>query len=133
MPDPRRLSLYFSAGAIGGIVSAIFLWFLAASGAMDHFDVSMKPQFTQEWAYLHLVHGGLWGFLFFIPFLDRLPLVKGLALSLIPTLVTLFVLFPIFQNKGTMGVHLGDLTWAAVACIQAVWGTMAGLWLRWTH
>jgi hypothetical protein len=133
MLDLRTVSTYFSAGAVGGLVAAAVCWFLGASGITDHFDVSIKPSFTQDWVYLQVVHGGLWGMLFFLPLLNRMPVVKGLILSIIPTCFVLFVMYPIFLKKGTMGEYLGDLTWAVVVIDRATWGITTGLWLRWTR
>ena len=57
-----------------------------------------------------IVWGGIWGFLFILPFLNSKPISKGTLLSLFPTIVQLFIIFPYFANKGVAGIKLGALT-----------------------
>ena len=75
--------------------------------------------------------GGLWGLLFLIP-LGRLSFpVKGLLISLLPSMVQLFWVFPFIARKGILGLQLGALTPLVVLIYTALWGIPAGLWLKW--
>ena len=82
--------------------------------------------------YPRLIWGGIWGILFLLPFMQRRLFSKGLLLSLGPSLVQLFVVFPLKANKGVMGLDLGTLTPVLVLIFNAVWGLMAATWLRWS-
>ncbi|MBU4318100.1 MAG: hypothetical protein KKF30_12615 [Proteobacteria bacterium] len=68
------------------------------------------------------VWGGIWGLLFFLPMLNAKPLLKGSLLSLFPTLVQLFVVFPIQSHKGIAGVEPGLLTPWLVLVVNWVGG-----------
>jgi len=58
---------------------------------------------------------------------------RGLIFSLGPTLVQLFVVFPMKANKGVMGLDLGLLTPVFVFVFNAIWGLAAAIWLRWVN
>jgi hypothetical protein len=125
------LSIGFAAGAIGGLVCSLVIWFSGEIGLTEHYDVSIHPKFTAEWLYPRIVWGGLWGFLFVMPYFERMPLLlKGALLSLLPSAIQLFVIFPIFQHQELMGMRLGDLTPLFVLGFNACWGLAAGLWIR---
>ena len=127
---PRSLSLGFAAGAVGGLLCGLVMWFCGEIGIADHYHVQIRPQLTLPWIYSRVVWGGLYGFLFALPFMEDSYFLRGLVYSAIPSLVTLFILFPIFQHKGIMGARLGDLAWVAVVGYNTVWGLSAGLWLK---
>jgi hypothetical protein len=55
---------------------------------------------------------------------------KGLIFSLGPTLVQLFVVFPMKANKGVMGLDLGLFTPLFVVVFNAIWGWTAAIWLK---
>jgi hypothetical protein len=57
-------------------------------------------------------------------------LIRGILYSLGPTLVMLFVVFPVKANKGMLGLALGNMTPVLVFFFNAVWGVTAALWLR---
>jgi hypothetical protein len=50
---------------------------------------------------------------------------QGLLLSLGPTLVQLFIVFPLKADKGVMGLDLGVFTPLFVIFFNAVWGLVA--------
>ena len=71
----------------------------------------------------------IWGILFLLPLAQNRPFQQGLLISLGPTIVQLFVIFPYQLNKGMMGLELGTLTPLFVLFFNAVWGVAAALWL----
>ena len=127
-----KLSMVFAAGCLGGLVNSLAVWLFGMYGITAAIGVKIAPQLTAAWLYPRIVWGGIWGFLFLLPLLRRKFLVQGLLYSLGPTLVQLFIVFPMKANKGMMGLDLGTLTPLAVVVFNAVWGVMAALWLRWT-
>lgn len=129
----QKISVFFSAGALGGCIETLVVW-IAGVAALPHaVGVDMAPALSLSWIYSTVVWGGLWGALFLIPLQPRRYLLRGVLLSLGPTAYQLFVVFPLFWNQGPLGVRLGMLTPALVLVYNAVWGTTASAWLRHVH
>jgi len=124
-----RLSLVFASGCVGGLISSLVLWILGSRGITGKLGVNLAPDLSLEWLFPQLVWGGIWGALFILPMLKKSFLVRGLIFSLAPTLVQLFVIFPMVAEKGMMGLKLGNYTPLVVFVVNAVWGVTAGFWL----
>ena len=125
----KRLSLVFASGCVGGLLNSVVLWLLGSKGITGKLGVNIAPDLTPEWLYPRLVWGGIWGVLFLLPVLKRSFLVRGLIFSLAPTLVQLFVVFPMKLDKGMMGLQMGNFTPLVVLIVNAVWGITAAFWL----
>ncbi len=82
--------------------------------------LSLRPGFIPA-----LSGGGVWGILFLLPLAQNRPFQQGLLISLGPTIVQLFVIFPYQLNKGMLGLELGTLTPLFVLFFNAVWGVAA--------
>jgi len=123
----KDLSLAFSAGGFGALVNSIVAWLFGALGVTAALGVRMAPALTKSWLYPRIVWGGLWGLMLLLPVIKRSHVRRGVILSIIPTLVTLFVVFP-SGGKGVMGVQLGALTPLFPLVLNAVWGAAAGAW-----
>jgi hypothetical protein len=126
----RNLSFVFAAGCLGGFVNSIAVWLFGYVGITALFKVQIAPTLTASWLYPRIVWGGIWGFVFLLPFLQRKYLYKGILLSLLPSLVQLFIVFPLKANKGILGVELGSLTPIFVLIFNFVWGITAAFWLK---
>jgi len=94
------------------------------------FGVRLAPMFSLSWLYPRVVWGGIWGLLFLLPLSGASALKKGFILSLFPTMVQLFVVFPYQAGKGFMGMELGTLTPVFVLIFNAFWGVAAALWMK---
>jgi hypothetical protein len=127
MPAARSLSLFFAAGALGGLANSLVLWVVGKLG-FAHTLGTIAPALTPGWLYPHIVWGGLWGALFLIP-LGWDWVRKGLFLSLAPSVVQLFLVFPLKTKGGAVGLALAALTPLAVLFFNAVWGVVASFWL----
>jgi hypothetical protein len=125
-----KISLCFAAGGIGGLFNSLAVWLLGLYGITQSFGVAIAPALSPQWLYPRVVWGGIWGIFFSLPFLSRHMLTKGLVLSLGPTLIQLFVVFPLKAHKGVMGLDLGSLTPVFVLIFNAIWGVTAAIWLR---
>ena len=68
--------------------------------------------------------------LFFLPILKNKTFVRSLVFSLGPSIVQLFIVFPIKAQKGMLGLDLGVLTPLFVLIFNAVWGIAAGYWIK---
>ncbi|MGB3642470.1 MAG: hypothetical protein WBA39_33545 [Rivularia sp. (in: cyanobacteria)] len=126
----RNLSLVFAAGCLGGFLNSIAVWLFGFAGITALFNVQIAPNLTASWLYPRIVWGGIWGFLFLLPFFSRKYLYKGILLSLLPSLVQLFIVFPLKANKGILGVELGSLTPIFVLLFNFVWGITVAFWLK---
>jgi hypothetical protein len=129
----KNLSLLFTAGALGGLANSLCVWGLGALGLPLALGVKLAPALSAPWLYQRLVWGGLWSVLFLLP-QPRWPYeVRGLFFSLGPSLATFFLVLPLQAHKGLFGFQLGALTPLFVLFYNAVWGVVAGLWLRLTE
>ena len=125
----QRMTVTFSAGCLGGLINSIALWLIGQAGVSAEFGVKLAPSLSPEWLYQRLVWGGIWGFLFLLPLFRSDTLLQGLLLSLGPTLVQLFLVFP-KSGKGMLGLHLGTWTPGFVLVLNAVWGMTAAIWIK---
>jgi hypothetical protein len=130
MRSIRSLSLAFAAGAFGGLLNAFTVWGCGRAGLTAALGIKMAPPLTPEFLYEKIVWGGVWGFVFLIPLIKNIPLLRGILFSLFPTLVQLFVIFPYQLNKGMMGLDLGTLTPAFVVFFNLIWGIAAAVWFN---
>ena len=129
----KKLSLVFAAGCIGGLLNSLAVWIFGEIGITSAFGVKIAPQLSASWLYPRIVWGGIWGFLFLLPLMENRFLFRGWIFSLGPTIVQLFVVFPMKAGKGVMGLDLGLLTPLLVIVFNAIWGFTASIWLRWTN
>lgn len=115
-----------------GLVNSLTVWLFGAIGITGFLGVKIAPALTPAWLYSRLVWGGLWGLLFLLPLvgLIRKPYLRGLLCSLVPSFVQLFLVFPIKDSKGLLGLELGTLTPVLVLLFNAVWGLSAAFWLH---
>jgi hypothetical protein len=126
----KKLLVAFSAGCLGGLVCSLVLWQLSQHGILRSVDVAILVSLTPGWLYRRIVWGGIFGILFLLPMLGSRPLSKGFVVSLFPTAVQLFVVFPFRAHKGMAGLDLGLLTPLVVLVVNAVWGWTASLTIR---
>jgi hypothetical protein len=129
----RNLSLFFSAGSLGGLANSFTVWIFGILGIPQILGVQLAPSLTKSWLYPRIIWGGLWGLLFLLPTLRQSHFSRGLLLSLVPTLVQLFIVFPVQNQKGVLGIELGVITPVFVLFYNAVWGVCTSFWLKWVQ
>ena len=98
--------------------------------ADNRIDLPITNSLTASWLYPRIVWGGIWGMIFFLPLLNSKPLAKGSILSLFPTIVQLFFIFPYKANKGVAGMELGVFTPLFVLIFNWVWGVVTSLTIK---
>ncbi len=130
---PKKIALVFAAGCLGGLINSLAVWIFGELGITSALGVKIAPNLSAAWLYPRIVWGGIWGALFLLPLWQRRVLIKGLIYSMGPTLVQLFIVFPMKANKGAMGLDLGTLTPVFVIIFNAIWGVTAAVWLRWAN
>jgi hypothetical protein len=121
----KKMMVCFSAGCLGALANSLLVWQFGELGIVRWAGVSIAPSLTPGWLYPRIVWGGIWGLLFVLPFLKSRFLLKGTLLSLLPTAVQLFFIFPSQANKGLAGLSLGMWTPAFVLVYNWVWGVVA--------
>ena len=126
----KKLLILFAAGCLGALVNSITVWLFGLFGITSAFGVSIAPSISPEWLYPRIVWGGIWGALFMLPILQSKLLIKGSLLSLIPTAIQLFVVFPLKADKGIGGIELGMLTPIFVIFFNWVWGMVTVLTIK---
>lgn len=126
----NKLLVFFAAGCVGALANSLMVWFCGDAGIPRQFNVAIAPALTPAWLYPRIVWGGLWGLLFALPMLQSRPIMKGTLLSLFPTAVQLFVVFPLKANKGVGGLDLGLYTPAFVIFFNWIWGVVTAITIR---
>ena len=129
----KKLSLVFAAGCLGGLMNSLAVWIFGVIGITSALGVKIAPPLSAPWLYPRLVWGGIWGLLFLLPLMQKRFLYRGLIFSLGPTMVQLFIVFPMKASKEVMGFDLGILTPLLVFVFNAIWGLTAAIWLRWVN
>jgi hypothetical protein len=126
-----KLSLAFAAGALGGLATALTIWLFGVIGISQAAGVSIAPSLGPAFLYGPIIWGGIWGWIFLTPIGAGLPLlVRGLLLSLGPSLVQCFIVFPFKLDAGFLGLAVGTLTPLFVLVFNAVWGLVTAATLQ---
>ena len=126
----KKLLLFFAAGCLGALANSIAVWQFGQLGITSAYGVSIAPSLSPAWLYPRIVWGGIWGFLFILPILQSRLLLKGSILSLFPTAVMLFIVFPYQANKGIAGIELGLMTPVFVIFFNWVWGIITAITIK---
>ncbi len=126
----KKALIFFAAGCLGAFANSLAVWLFGDIGITKSLGVSISPSLTASWLYPRIVWGGIWGMIFFLPLLNSKPLAKGSILSLFPTIVQLFFIFPYKANKGVAGMELGVFTPLFVLIFNWVWGVVTSLTIK---
>ena len=129
----RILLIVFAAGALGALANSFAVWLFGYFGITATLGVAIAPELSAHWLYPRIVWGGLWGLLFVLPMLQSRVFAKGALLSLFPTAIQLFVVFPLVAHKGMAGLDLGLLTPLCVLFFNWVWGIATALTIRFSR
>lgn len=120
----RHASLAFSAGALGALANRIALWLLGVIHVIPPVDV------TRLFLYTGLVWGGLWGFLFLIPWKASWWL-RGLVFGFGPSAGVWLVIYPYVQHAGFFGLNRGIMGLIIPLIVNnVVWGLVTAWWLE---
>ncbi len=122
--------IYFAAGCLGALANSLTVWLFGHFEITKAMDVAIAPTLNPAWLYPRIVWGGIWSLLFLLPFMKSKLLLKGTLLSLAPTAIQLFVVFPYKAHKGMAGLELGLLTPLFVVFFNWVWGFVTALGIK---
>ncbi len=126
----NKLLIFFAAGCLGALANSVAVWLFGDLGITRAAGVSISPALNPNWLYPRIVWGGIWGLLFTLPVLNTRLLAKGAVLSLFPTAIQLFVVFPYKANKGLAGLELGLLAPVFVLFFNWVWGVVTAATIK---
>lgn len=126
----KKLLILFAAGCLGALANSLTVWLFGYLGISRSLGVSISPDLSSQWLYPRIVWGGIWGLLFMLPMLNSKLIRKGSLLSLFPTAVQLFLVFPYKAGKGMAGLELGLLTPILVLFFNGVWGIVTALTIK---
>jgi hypothetical protein len=126
----KNLLICFAAGCLGALANSITVWFFGDMGLSQKLGVAIAPHLSAAWLYPRIVWGGIWGLLFLLPLLRSKPLLQGFVLSLAPTAMQLFYVFPVQAGKGIGGIELGLLTPLLVVFFNWVWGIVTAYTIK---
>jgi len=123
----RKLSGAFTGGALGALLDSFNIWFMGVVGISDLIGITMKPEFTAEWAYKRMIWGGIWMLLLLIPVWHNKTILRGMVFSLVPSGMMLFVVLP-SMGKGMLGLGFGALMPVVVIGLNFIYGIFASFW-----
>lgn len=135
MPKSSALfAVCFVAGMLAAVISALFVWLCNKWGITTFLNIQISQTFKLSALYPQIFTGGLWGLLYFftvgIPRHRRHWIRKGLWFSLIPSLVTLFYLYPQVYHKGLAALDLGMFAPLLIVTTYLIWGFSIGFFTR---
>lgn len=135
---PLDLSARIGLGLLAGLLAGLFhgvltelnasLALSATLGAAIDVDLS-----AAEWG-RRALYGGIWGLALGIVY-PMVPghgfLAKGALFSLLPSLYTLVIVYPVMMGVGLLGLRVGFLAWAFVVFGNALAGVVAAGVIDW--
>jgi len=128
------LTVCFVAGMLGETASILFLWGCNQWNLFTIMGINMTQTLNLPLLYPQLFSGGFWGLGYFftvgVPRHRRHWIRKGLWFSLLPSLFTLFYLYPYVYHKGIAGFDLGTLTPLLIVVSSLIWGLFIGFFAR---
>jgi hypothetical protein len=135
---PLDLSARIGLGVLGGVLAGLVHGLLTeAAGSIGLtllFRVGIDIDLSAGEYLLRAMHGAAWGFALGILY----PVVpgegfaaKGATFSLLPSVYTLFVVYPVFLSLGLLGVRQGFFTFPLVLLGNAIAGLVAAWVISW--
>ena len=135
---PLDLSARLGLGVLGGVLAGLFHGVLTeVSGSIGLtviLGVGVDVDLSAAQYLMRALHGSVWGVALGILY----PVVpgdgfagKGITFSLVPSLYTLLVVYPVFLGLGLLGVRQGLLTFPLVLAGNALAGIVAARVISW--
>lgn len=128
------LACCFCGGMLGALLGSLGLWAAGHWGVTAAAEVRLAPELSPQWLYPRLVHGGIWGLLYYptvaSPRRRRHWVRKGFWVALIPCIFTLLYTFPSKAGIGMLGLSLGTFTPLIILLSWLLWGLGIGFFTR---
>ena len=128
----KRVAGAYFGGALGACFLTGVVWLLVSLQVLDHFfgvewSMDYSPEGFLKLLYQNLFWGGIAGFLFVLPWLEKRWFIRALLFSLIPAAIMLLYYIPHYLDGGMFGVKKGTYTFAVVIVAAWIWGFIASL------
>lgn len=128
----KHLARFFQlllAGGVGGLVNSLALWGCGALGITTALGFAMAPALTVSWLLPRIMVSAIWGLLFLLPFWEERIMRKGLLLSLAPSCIMLFMVFP-KMGAGMLGLKLGNSAPLFAVFFTLIWGGVSAMMVK---
>jgi len=126
-----RLSVGFTAGAIGAIANTLMLYFLFGIKWGELIGVKSDPfaALTPAFFYDRITWGAIWGMLYAISFLDNKVhfLIRGVMAGLVVSIANWLIFLPL-HGDGLFGSHNSPWFWTVVLFNNLAWGLASSAW-----
>jgi multidrug transporter EmrE-like cation transporter len=103
----RFIALCYSAGSFAAFLSSLAMHLGASGGLHRAFGLALRPGFDTNWLFPRIVWGGLVGMLFAFPLPLRFSWIGLFAITVALTCLQLFVVYPIWEGMGYLGLRYG--------------------------
>lgn len=132
----QKMSLAFTAGAIGGAVNVAFVAIVAAVGIVALLGIHSPRPSMPAFLYKQMAWGGLWGLVLVLPLLRGKWWLRGLVLGFFTSLATMLYFLPRiqlpvggrFESPGLFGLGWGEMMPLLILVANSVWGLTAAWW-----
>lgn len=132
----QKLSLGFTAGAIGGVANVAFVAIVAALGIVALLGIDSPRPSMPAVLYKQIAWGGLWGLVLVLPLLKGNWWLRGLVLGFFASLATMLIFLPRvvmpagapFASPGMFGLGWGETMPLLILVANSVWGLAAAWW-----
>lgn len=118
------------AGFLGGVASNVLNLIFNKINLPMFLGVDIASDNSIGDLYLDLFFGSLWGLLFLIPVFNYHLIIKGIILSIIPSLFQLLVILPFLQGVNPLALEYGVLMPLYILFLNLAWGIAAGAFLN---
>ena len=125
----KKLLFVALAGGLGGLTSGLLVWALGAAGITPALGFNMVPDLTVGWMSRRVFASAIWGIIFLIPIYRGAPVMKGIALGILPWLSSILFFLPYRMDAGFLGLDLGLGTPIWTLFFGAFWGVTGTLFL----
>lgn len=129
-----RLGLGLLGGALAGLVHGVLTVAVGSVGLTVLLGVGIDVELSAGQYLFRALYGSAWG----LALGALYPVIpgdefagKGTTFSLLPSLYTLFVVYPVFLGLGLLGVRQGFLTFPFVLLGNAIAGLVAAWVISW--
>lgn len=131
-----RIAMGLLGGVLAGLAHGVLTWMVGSPAFRVLVSGGFETHLGAEGWSMRVVLGALWGLIFGVLYVG-LPgrdfVRRGLAFSVLPTLLTLLFVYPVQLGAGLMGFRLGPLVWTLVAAGNAVAGIVAAAVMEWAN
>jgi len=133
----KNITLGFSSGALGGLVSYALFWFIAYFDLGRYFDVTFSVE--TSWHFLRpifidqMLWGAALGLLLGAPILEHAWIKRGLVLGLIPAVILLLYIFPYVLKGDMFALAHGNFAFLFILVLCELYGLITTGWFEWVQ